>query len=221
MAKSPFLRTKSTRRPSGSINGAALAEESSSDDDLAKDLRDAISGSLINVGVLAALMMALAGAIYVDPPEPPGACYGENMLKTEMAIVWMAMGFFFFSTIGSVVLLMDIDGVPTEYLMTYLYNGQLYYSLPHCATALGIFLTAVGYGIDIGERGGCGFFIFGILAAPCFVLSIVALWLVCRWRRQQVYSDGVNGSTNNNQPKARLLATWADRVDTAHWTDSE
>ena len=91
--------------------------KAASSEKLANELRDSINGSLINVGVLAALMMALAGAIYVDPPEPPGRCHGEPMLMAEMVIVWMAMGFFFFSTISSVVLYMDLDGIPSDMLL--------------------------------------------------------------------------------------------------------
>ena len=80
-----------------------VVPNSSENTQLAIELRESINGSLINVGVLSALLLALAGAIYVDPPEPPGQCFGENMLLAEMVIVWMSMGMFFFSTISSVV----------------------------------------------------------------------------------------------------------------------
>ena len=108
MAKGIFSRDKKRVVPNSSENTQ-----------LATELRESINGSLINVGVLSALLLALAGAIYVDPPEPPG-------LLAEMVIVWMAMGMFFFSTISSVVLYMDIDGIPTDMLLQHLYNSQIY-----------------------------------------------------------------------------------------------
>ena len=93
MAKGIFSRDKKRVVPNSSENTQ-----------LATELRESINGSLINVGVLSALLLALAGAIYVDPPEPPGECFEENMSLAEMVIVWMSMGMFFFSTISSVVL---------------------------------------------------------------------------------------------------------------------
>lgn len=180
---------------------------------VAEELRDSVNGSLVNVGVLAALMMALAGAIYVDPP--PGECYGEPLLKVELMLIWIAMGFFFFATIGALVLYMDLEGIPTQLLLTHLSNGaELVYCLPHIATGFGIFLTAIGYGIDIGERAGCPFLIFGLIAAPLFVFSIVALWILCRRRRQQLLQKHMGAETSGNGIKvgASFLATWVDRV---------
>lgn len=180
--------------------------------ELAKELRESINGSLLNVGVLAALMMALAGAIYTDPPDL-GECHGEAGLHAQMVITWMAMGFFFFSTISTVVLYMDIDGVPTHLLLNHLYSGRVLFCLPHLATALGIFMTAIAYAIDIGERGGCPFFYFGIVAAPCFVFAIVALWFLCRWRRQTLFRELTGGDKNKGRRyQVSYLATWSDRV---------
>ena len=70
------------------------------------------------------------------------------MLLAEMVIVWMSMGMFFFSTISSVVLYMDIDGIPTDMLLQHLYNSQIFYSIPHVGTCIGICMTAIAYGID-------------------------------------------------------------------------
>lgn len=177
-------------------------------DRAAVELRESVNSSLINVGVLAALMMALSGAIYTDPAPPPGECYGEPMLRTEMVIVWMSMGFYFFSINGALVLHMDVEGIPNSMLMQHLASGAgTIYCLPHMATALGIFMTAMAYGIDIGERGGCGFFIFGVIAAPGFVMSIVALWFYCRRRRQKLFAT----QEYRNKPVISLFATWADR----------
>ena len=137
MAKGIFSRDKKRVVPNSTENTQ-----------LAIELRESINGSLINVGVLSVLLLALAGAIYVDPPEPPGQCFGENMLLAEMVIVWMSMGMFFFSTIASVVLYMDIDGIPTDMLLQHLYNSQIFYSIPHVGTCIGICMTAIAYGID-------------------------------------------------------------------------
>ena len=144
------------------------------------------------------------------------------MLLAEMVIVWMSMGMFFFSTISSVVLYMDIDGIPTDMLLQHLYNSQIYYSIPHVGTCIGICMTAIAYGIDIGERGGCKLFIFGMVAAPCFVLAIVALWLVCRYRRKKLFrkqSCSAGGGLTRHQLGASLIATWSDRVPTVAISD--
>lgn len=87
---------------------------------VAQELRDSINSSMINVGVLAALMMALASAIYTDPAPIPGKCIGEPIQLAEMVIVWMSMGMFFFATIGAMVLYMDVEGVPTNMMLMHL-----------------------------------------------------------------------------------------------------
>jgi hypothetical protein len=90
------------------------------------------------------------------------------------------------------------------------------YCLPHISTAIGIFLTAVAYGIDIGERGGCPFLVFGLIAAPCFVFSIVALWIVGQQRRKQLFKKYAAlhniDIVDHDGERVSLLATWADRV---------
>ena len=225
MTKSPFQRR---------LNRQVSVIESRSEENtkLATELRDSINGSLINVGVLAALMMALAGAIYVDPPEPPGKCFGEGMLNAEMTLAWMAMGFFFFSTLASVVFYMDIDGIPPKLLLQHLWDSQILYSLPTLAIALGIFMTAMAYGIDIGERGGCKFFIFGVIAAPCFVGAIVVLWLVCWHRRKKLFEKNNFSpggcSTEEEEEKTQSVkqflssfSTWAERIPTIAIVDGE
>ena len=43
---------------------------------------------------------------------------------------------------------MDIDGIPTDMLLQHLYNSQIFYSIPHVGTCIGICMTAIAYGID-------------------------------------------------------------------------
>eukprot|EP00970_Alexandrium_tamarense_P003003 scaffold430_cov187-Alexandrium_tamarense.AAC.12 len=165
--------------------------------------------------------MALAGAIYTDAPES-GMCIGEPLLLAEMVIAWMAMGMFFFATIGALVLfttlLFSYPILWPMILQLHLSsNAQMViYCLPHISTAIGIFLTAVAYGIDIGERGGCPFLVFGLIAAPCFVFSIVALWIVGQQRRKQLFKKYAAlhniDIVDHDGERVSLLATWADRV---------
>lgn len=191
---------------------------------VAQELRDSINSSMVNVGVLAALMLALAGAIYTDPAPIPGKCVGESIQLAEMVIVWMAMGMFFFETIGAMVLYMDVEGVPTNMMLLHLSSKvQMgFYCLPHLATALGIFLTATAYGIDIGERGGCPFLIFGLIAAPMFVFAIYLLWKFGRDRRKKLIKRycAINNIHFDEKEASRtvsLFATWSDRVDLAQF----
>lgn len=191
---------------------------------VAQELRDSINSSMVNVGVLAALMLALAGAIYTDPAPIPGKCIGEPIQLAEMVIVWMAMGMFFFATIGAMVLYMDVEGVPTNMMLLHLSSKvqMAFYCLPHLSTALGIFLTALAYGIDIGERGGCPFLIFGLIAAPMFVFAIYLLWKFGRDRRKKLIKkycalNNVDYDDKEASKTVSLFATWSDRVDLAQF----
>jgi len=57
-----------------------------------------------------------------------------------------------------------------------------------------------------------------MVAAPCcFVLAIVALWLVCRYRRKKLFrkqSCSAGGGLTKHQLGASLIATLSDRVPT-------
>ena len=84
-------------------------------------LRVALNAGLQNVGVLAAFMTSLSGAIYVSLPSP-NACMGMNWLHAELVLSWMSMGCFFFTIIAAVILSDDIDGVPDQLLTRHVNN---------------------------------------------------------------------------------------------------
>ena len=174
---------------------------------LAAELRESVIGSHQNVAVVAALMAGMASLLYTSPP--PGKCFGENAVFAEIVISWMGMAMLTFGAIVSVILLTDIEGVPTDMLLQHLSDSHTLYSLPHGVTALGIFVTAIAYGIDIVERGGCKAFILGAIAAPLCVLAMIALGLVCQHRRKKLFEKQgkMSGGTS-------LCATWADRIPT-------
>ena len=112
--------------------------------------------------------------------------------------------------IGAIVLHLDVEGIPAGLLIEHLAgDGQIVYCLPHLATSVGICMTAAAYGIDIGERGGCPFLIFGLLAAPLFVMAIFALWLYCRRRRIKLFDSPKSESISVG---VSYIATWTDRM---------
>ena len=101
------------------------------------------------------------------------------------------MGCFFFTIIASVVLSMDVSGVPDSLLFRHLQRRQVRYAhaLPALLCLCGVILLALGYGIDIGERNGCSFTIFGFVMAPAFALSALFFAAFMRWKRQQLNSS--------------------------------
>eukprot|EP00956_Cyclotella_meneghiniana_P040052 scaffold185525_cov40-Cyclotella_meneghiniana.AAC.1 len=174
---------------------------------LAVELRESVIGSHRNVAILAALMAGRASLLYTSPS--PGKCFGENVVFAEHVISLMGMVMLTFGVIVSVILLMDIEGVPTDMLLQHLIDSQTLYSLPHGVTALGIFLTAIAYGIDIVERGGCKAFILGAIVGPLAVSAMIALAFVCQYRRKKLFEK--QGKMSGGTP---LFATWADRIPT-------
>jgi len=113
--------------------------------------------------------------------------------------------------LGAIVLHLDVEGIPADLLIEHLSgDGQLVYCLPHLATSVGICMTAAAYGIDIGERGGCPFLIFGLLAAPLFVMAIFFLWMYCRKRRIKLFDSSKSESIKVG---VSYIATWTDRIN--------
>lgn len=91
-----------------------------------------------------------------------------SAVTTMMIIEWVAMGCLFLVIILTVILSTDMDGVPDDLLFKHLHANQLMYTVPQPFAYAGLFLLAVGYGIDIDERIGCPTFSFDTITAPCF-----------------------------------------------------
>ena len=117
----------------------------------------------------------------MDPPPEP-QCHGEPALRAIIVVEWMAMGCFFLTIGLTVVLALDIDGVPNRLLPLHLEQSNVLFALPYASVTLGILLMPVGYFIDIGERLGCGWSIFGVCVGPMFVLAILG---TAAWARRK------------------------------------
>ena len=131
------------------------AHPANDDDEYCEDLqglRVALNAGLQNVGVLAAFMTSLSGAIYVSLPHP-NACMGMSWLRAELVLAWMSMGCFFFTIISAVILSDDLDGIPDQLLVRHVRNIRYVHVLPNLGATIGIWTMAIAYGIDIGVRG--------------------------------------------------------------------
>ncbi len=129
---------------------------------------------------------------------------------------WMAMGCFFFTIIASVILSMDISGLPDKLLLRHLLRTQVRYAhaLPALLCVCGVILLALGYGIDIGERNGCSFAIFGYVMAPAFAFSTVFFAVFMRWKRQQLHrrcaTEGEKKALEELALGRAVFNTWHD-----------
>ena len=145
-----FNRRSSWRQPPPGI-AAPPADDDVYCEDL-EGLRTALNAGLQNVGVLAAFMTSLSGAIYVSLPHP-NACMGMSWLRAELVLAWMSMGCFFFTIISAVILSDDLDGIPDQLLVRHVRNIRYVHVLPNLGATIGIWTMAIAYGIDIGVRG--------------------------------------------------------------------
>merc|ERR1711976_708918 len=87
----------------------------------------------------------------------------------------------------------------------------IWHALPQWATYLGCFMMAMGYGIDIGERRGCSFSVFGLIAAPCFMLAVIVFGIILRKCRQTTRS--LHPGTTHTMGEA-LFISWYDLLPT-------
>ena len=172
------------------------------------ELRATVHNGLQNVGIVAAFMTALAGQIYSNVPQLDAGnsgCFGAVAVQVMLTLEWFAMGCFF-ATIGmSIVLALDIDGVPDRMLPLHLRQTSFCFALPYAFTALGMVLMPAGYGIDLGERtGSCYFTIIGCISCslfPVFVL-VVLIWLR-RKRKQLSFVNDVKAGRQEVSPPNR------------------
>jgi hypothetical protein len=92
-------------------------------------------------------------------------------------------------TTVTVVLSLDIDGVPGRLLPQHLENTRLLFVLPYISMLSGVGLLATVYGIDIGERNGCTWSVFGFVSAPCFVGAVLGIGAWARWKRRELSDE--------------------------------
>ena len=124
------------------------------------------------------------------------------------------MGSFFLSISATVLLVADLSGVPDALLLRHL--NQVVHRLPTVLTAVGLFLLAAGYGIDVDERansyslddGTAALCYFGVVLAPLFPLTLCVFALMLRWRRAALNST----SDEMLRLGCRWVTTWADRI---------
>ena len=151
-------------------------------EDVAK-LRETLTNGLVSLGVLAAFLCSLGGAIYVSPPPDP-ICRGMESVQLILILEWLSMGCFFLVIIVTVILAADMDGVPDDFLVIHLRDTWFLYALPFPFLYIAIFLLAIGYGLDLDERLGCPVFRFGLIVAPGFPSAVVMIMILARRRRQ-------------------------------------
>ena len=195
-----------------------LQEQEGEDEiEIIEKLRVALSGLLQNSSMLAAFMCSLASAVYAQPPTAP-ACY--DSVKIAACIQWCAMGSFFLCICACIVLASDIDGVPNDSLAEHLRRTFAFHAVPQLTITAGIFLLAIGYGIDLNDRAGCPYGVpLGLVAGPCFPLAVMLFFWLCRRQRMiTLQRSCVHGATLGDVLRKRgargvsLFTPWADRL---------
>ena len=173
-------------------------------------LRTTLTNSLVNMGLLSAFMCALANGIYANPPGDP-MCRGESAVRTMTIIEWVSMGCYFLVIMLTIILSTDMDGLPDETLIFHLKRNALFYASPLPFAIAGTFLLALGYGMDLDERVGCGIMPFGSVAAPCFPALVISVMVYAKERRKASAAACAGGGP------ARLgravFSTWWDLID--------
>lgn len=84
---------------------------------------------------------------------------------------------------------------------------MILYSVPYPFVYSGIFMLAVGYGLDLNERVGCTAFPYGLIAGPCFPLLTVAVLKYSQWRRRR---SGMIFSNSRMRLGKAIFLSWTD-----------
>jgi len=194
--------------------------EDAVEEDFLETLRTNISINQQNLCLISGFMCSLAGAVYTNPPEE-GLCLGDTGVIATSVIQWFAMGFFFLTICGSVLLASDIDGVPDILLVAHLKEIEHIFGCVTICTAVGMWLIAIGYGIDIGERNGCLMTVLGLASAPVFPAIVTALFYYLRSKRLRLLkAHNQNLGKKNRFRKFRRCTTWMDRIPQAYFHES-
>ena len=173
-------------------------------------LRDTVKTSLINLGLISAFLCTLANAIYVNPPSEL-RCGGQTRIEAVWIIEWVSMGCYFLVIMLTIILATDMDGLPDETLIFHLKRNALFYASPLPFAIAGTFLLALGYGMDLDERVGCGIMPFGSVAAPCFPALVISVMVYAKERRK-ASAAACDGGGPARLGRA-VFSTWWDLID--------
>ena len=89
--------------------------------DIVGRVREDIQSQHQNVGVLAAFLTAISLSIYQgNVPHEKAKCYGPLAIDVCLTISWIATASFFAGITSSVIMIMDLAGVPDELLLEHL-----------------------------------------------------------------------------------------------------
>lgn len=207
MGSSLSWRTSTRLRPNDSEEGKQEFEEA-----LAGDVSSCVTGQIEAIGLIAALLSTWGVSVYVgNPPPDGGLCFGSTGVKASLVSFWVCLGFFFVSVCSTLVILDDLEGVPTALFLNHVHSPvvSFCYQIPILCIAGGIIFLTTGYVIDVGERAGCEFFYFGMVAAAGFIGFVL---LIIKWLRYD------RGRLNKNLPPSyrslgsAWIAPWRDRT---------
>ena len=162
--------------------------------------------------MLAALLLGLGIASYHSASREGNCLPGELGNRIVVVTAWMSAGFFFLSAISSIVLLNDVEGVPNKVLMVHLRRTHWVHCGPTVCVLLGIVSVAVSYIVDIGERLGCAWLIFGCTVGfPVYVGSNVAIYLYLKKSRRKLKQlDAFFGDPDLDLMGESSLCHWSD-----------
>jgi len=107
----------------------------------------------------------------------------------------------------TVILASHMDGVPDDVVFKHARVNRRVYVGPQPVAYAGLFLLAIGYGIDLNPRIGCPAFMFLIVAAPCFPLFTFAALKYAQGRRKR--SEEIF-SANETPLRVALFDSWGD-----------
>ena len=191
---------------------------------LATDIAGCISNELKTLALIAALLSSWAATVYAgEIPMDDGLCLGPAMVRASYVIFWISLGWFFLCISSILAIIADLDGVPRQFLFKHLQQQwvRVIYQVPEVSMIGGIIFLAVGYALDVGERAGCPFLIFGIVAAIGFVGSVGVLFVLLKRARQDLC--GYEKAETHGHLGKSFIATWRDRMDkhTRHRSEVE
>ena len=112
----------------------------------------------------------------------------------------------------------DLAGIPDRALLFHLTRSQRIYGIPSLLTALGLYLLATAYGIDVDERTDCKLKWAGISIAPLFPIIVCGFAAALRRRRAVLNRTTEAGERGLHLRASGLhlgrswITPWVDRI---------
>ena len=113
-------------------------------------------------------------------------------------------------------------------LVFHLKRNVLLYASPLPFAIVGTFLLALGYGMDLDERVGCGIIPFGSVAAPCFPALVMMSVVYAKERRKGSAAEHAGGRRKRravpSSARGEISSTATKRTSrraTANWRPRE